>query len=197
MDTGKIALIVCLLIASFVFAKAMTGNNKDNGEKENYSVEQKNDKFEIRNYRSSIVASVNLGEGTYDQNSNRGFRKLANYIFGGNQESTQIAMTSPVMMDLGDSSAMHFFMPDGYNLENLPSPNNEEVLLNELSPKRVAVVKFGGWANQSRIDKYKEKLIKYLDEEGIEHTGKFSFLGYNSPYEVTDRRNEVIVELKG
>jgi hypothetical protein len=196
MDTGKIVLIVCLLIASFVFAKAMTGNNKDNGEKENYSVERKNDKFEIRNYRSSIVASVNLGEGNYDQNSNRGFRKLASYIFGGNAASAQIAMTSPVMMDLGDSSTMHFFMPDGYNLENLPSPNNEEVLLNELSPKRVAVVKFGGWANQSRIDKYREKLIKYLDEEGIEHTGKFSFLGYNSPYDVTNRRNEVIVELK-
>ena len=194
MAGGKLFLIVCLLMVSFVFARAIT-STKDNGEKKNYSVESKIDNFEIRNYSSSIVASVDLGKGTYDQNSRRGFRKLAGYIFGGNEESEQIAMTSPVMMELGDSSSMHFFMPNGYDLENLPIPNNTEVVLEEIAPKRVAVVTFSGWANQPRIDKYQKKLVQYLEDEGIKHTGKFAFLGYNAPYEVTNRRNEVIVEL--
>ncbi|MCR9173635.1 MAG: heme-binding protein [bacterium] len=196
MGQGKILLIVCLLTASFVVAQIVINKNaKDNGDNK-YTVESQHDKFEIRTYSSSVVASVNLGSGTYDQNSSRGFRKLANYIFGGNQESQEIAMTSPVMMNLGDSSAMHFFMPEGYNLDNLPSPNNQEVVLQEMAPKRVAVIRFGGWANQAKIDKYKKKLSEYLAEEGIEHTGNFAFLGYNAPYEVTNRRNEVIVELK-
>ena len=104
-------------------------------------------------------------------------------------------MTSPVMMELGDSSSMHFFMPNGYELENLPTPNNEEVLLEEIAPKRVAAIQFGGWANQTKIEKYQKKLLEYLDEAGIAYTDKFYFLGYNAPYEVANRRNEVIVEL--
>lgn len=195
MGRGKLLLIIGLLAVSFVFARVIAQNDSTEEEGKNYTVESSNDKFEIRSYASSVVASVDLGSGTYDENSNRGFRKLANYIFGGNQEEEQIAMTSPVMMELGDSSSMHFFMPEEYDLTNLPSPNSEEVILEEIAPKRVAVVKFGGWASQSRIDKYQKELVDYLKEEGIEHNGTFYFLGYNSPFDVSDRRNEVIVEL--
>ncbi|MDB2656641.1 heme-binding protein [Crocinitomicaceae bacterium] len=196
MTYGKILLIVCLLMASFVFAKVISNKAGKKSEEKNYTVESSNDKFEIRNYGTSIVASVELGNGSYDDNSSRGFRKLAGYIFGGNNESQQIAMTSPVMMELGDSSTMHFFMPNGYDLDNLPTPNNQEVQLDEIQPKRVAVIKFGGWASQTRIDKYQSKLVASLKEEGIAHTDNFFFLGYNAPYEVVNRKNEVMVELK-
>jgi len=196
MSSTNIFLIICLVMASFVFAKVVVKKGTNYTNEGAYTVVTEKDSFEIRQYQASIVASVDLGNGTYDNLSNKGFRKLANYIFGGNNQNQKIAMTSPVMMNLGDSSSMHFFMPDGYDLENLPSPNNAEVELQKLEPKKVAVIKFGGWANQSRIDKYQKKLDSLLKEEGIEHTGVFSFLGYNSPYEVTNRRNEVIVELK-
>jgi len=35
-----------------------------------------------------------------------------------------------------------------------------------------------------------------LKENDIKHTGRFSVLGYNPPYEFLFRRNEVIVELE-
>jgi hypothetical protein len=198
MDTGKIVLIICLLMASFIFAKAVTGNksqDKKDNKDETYTVIETNDNFEIREYNTSVVARVDLGSGDYGSVSNQGFRKLANYIFGGNKESQQIAMTSPVMMELGDSASMSFFMPAEYELESLPKPNSGEVLLEEMKPLRVAVIKFGGWANQKKIDKHQEKLVALLEAESIEHTGKFYFLGYNSPFETTNRLNEVIVEL--
>jgi DNA gyrase inhibitor GyrI len=91
---------------------------------------------------------------------------------------------------------MHFYMPDGYSVSSLPRPNNDEVKLEELESKRVAVIQFGGWANQSKIDRYQAKLIQLLKEDGVAHTDNFYFLGYNAPYEVTNRRNEVIVELE-
>lgn len=199
MSTGKIVLIFCLLTASFVVAKAVTSkkskDKKDNNN-ESYTVMETNDDFEIREYKTAVVARVDLGSGDYSSVSSQGFRKLANYIFGGNKESEQIAMTSPVMMELGESASMSFFMPAEYELEGLPQPNSGEVLLEEMKPLRVAVIKFGGWANQKKIDQHQEKLVALLDEEEIEHTGKFYFLGYNSPYETTNRLNEVIVELK-
>ena len=46
------------------------------------------------------------------------------------------------------------------------------------------------------IEKYKQKLKSALDSEGIAHTDKFYFFGYNAPYEVFNRKNEVIVELR-
>jgi len=34
-----------------------------------------------------------------------------------------------------------------------------------------------------------------LDTQKIPYTNRFYFLGYNAPYEVFNRKNEVIVEL--
>jgi hypothetical protein len=34
-----------------------------------------------------------------------------------------------------------------------------------------------------------------LEKHNLTHTGKFSYLGYNPPFEVINRRNEVAVEL--
>ena len=60
----------------------------------------------------------------------------------------------------------------------------------------MAAITFGGWANDKKIKKYKQALIKLLDTKGIKHTNKFSVLGYNPPYEILFRKNEIIVELE-
>ena len=39
------------------------------------------------------------------------------------------------------------------------------------------------------------KLIDTLDKEGITHENKFFIFGYNPPYEIFNRRNEVAVEI--
>jgi hypothetical protein len=59
----------------------------------------------------------------------------------------------------------------------------------------MAAVTFGGWANDKKIEKYKQKLIEYLIAEGITFTNNFYFFGYNSPYEIFNRKNEILVEL--
>ena len=61
--------------------------------------------------------------------------------------------------------------------------------------KTVAAITFGGWANSERIEEYKNKLIAALDKEGIAYTNKFYFLGYNPPFDMVGRKNEVIVAL--
>jgi hypothetical protein len=34
-----------------------------------------------------------------------------------------------------------------------------------------------------------------LEKHGLKHRGNFSYMGYNPPYEMLNRRNEVVVEL--
>ena len=105
-------------------------------------------------------------------------------------------MTSPVTMSLEDSMTMMFMVPKKLKKESLPQPDNSKIEFKEVPKKTVAAIRFGGWANDKKIEKYKQKLLIALKTEGIPHTNKFYFLGYNPPYEVFNRRNEIIVELE-
>jgi hypothetical protein len=105
-------------------------------------------------------------------------------------------MTSPVTMSLEDSMTMMFMVPKGMDQENLPVPNESKIKIKQESEKTVAAMQFGGWANNEKIELYKQKLITALATEGISHHERFYFYGYNAPYEIFNRRNEIVVELR-
>ena len=78
----------------------------------------------------------------------------------------------------------------------LPKPNQSAIKFRQEPKKTVAAISFSGWANDEKIKKYKQKLKLALKAENISFTNRFYFLGYNAPYEVFNRKNEIIVELK-
>ena len=160
-----------------------------------YQVEKKYDHFEIRKYEASLFTTVKMSTNKYEEASSRGFSSLAGYIFGGNDKREKIAMTSPVAVSLSDSMTMMFMVPKAIKKENLPTPNQRAIEFKDVPEKRVAAITFGGWANSEKIEKYKTKLMAYLDEENITYSNRFSFLGYNPPFEMVGRKNEIIVEL--
>ncbi len=140
------------------------------------------------------MAKISSSSKSYRDLGYSGFSKLAKYIFGGNSENKQISMTSPVHMDIGDAvSTMAFVMPANLKKEDLPQPNNTEIQIQTSEPEYVAVIKFGGFATTASINKHKKLLEKLLQEKGIAYHGNFRYLGYNPPYQVFGRRNEVIV----
>ena len=53
---------------------------------------------EIRRYGDTVIAETVIDASTYADAGNEGFRRLAGYIFGGNQSKQKIAMTAPVAM---------------------------------------------------------------------------------------------------
>ena len=96
---------------------------------------------------------------TYRDLSDPGFRKLAVYIFRGNEDKTQISMTSPVQMDINDTvSTMSFVMPSYYNQANLPKPNNPDVILKETQYEYVVVIQFSGFESDKELKVHSEKL---------------------------------------
>lgn len=160
-----------------------------------YKVLQTYSDFEIRAYSEANFSSVAMTKRSYKEMSGSGFRVLAGYIFGGNEENKSIAMTSPVAMELGDTMTMKFMIPAEYNLDELPKPNNGQIKFSTESEKIVAAIRYGGWTSDEKLEEKKQELIELLAAEGIEHTSEFTYLGYNPPYEVVNRRNEVTVEL--
>lgn len=120
---------------------------------------------------------------------------MAGYIFGGNEKNQKIAMTSPVAMSLEDSMTMMFLVPKQFTKEDLPAPIGKDIEFTEMPEKTLAAITFGGWADSDKIEKYKKQLTEALDAQGIAYTENFYFLGYNPPFEMVGRKNEVIVEL--
>jgi len=165
-------------------------------EKQKYRQVQSEEEYEIRHYPSAMMATVSSSAKSYRQISTPGFRTLAGFIFGGNESNTKIAMTAPVHMDINDStSTMSFVMPSKYDEQSLPSPNDSRVKLEKSQAEYVAVLKFGGYANDEKISRYTEKLKKALETKGISYSGNFRFLGYNPPYQFIGRKNEIIVSV--
>lgn len=190
-----ILVFIGIVFIGFVALQIFATNEQKNIESYNYVLDSKYDSFEIRDYEASLFTTVQLTESNYKDASGKGFSILAGYIFGGNKKNEKIAMTSPVAMSLQDSIKMMFLVPKKYNKESLPIPNQTQIIFEEIPAKRVAAIRFGGWANDEKIEQYKQKLISELEKEGITHSNKFYFLGYNAPYDFINRKNDIIVEL--
>lgn len=188
----KVLLIIAeVLLGLFILSQLVMAGLTLKTEVQPYDVLDSDGNFEIRFYPEARIATVKK-PGNYDQASGAGFRSLAGYIFGGNKEEQKIAMTSPVWMEsANDSMTMHFVMPESYDLEDLPVPNSSEVQLSETEPIYRAVVRFGGYLSDERIEKKAEELREWLEKKGIKYVDDPQAAGYNAPMQVVGRRNEV------
>ena len=193
----KILIFVfAIILIGFIVVQLFALNSQRNIETYEYVVNKKYDTFELRSYEATLFTSVKLSTKGYKNSSSRGFSILAEYIFGGNEKNQKISMTSPVTMSLEDSMTMMFMVPKKLEKEMLPKPNQSLIEFKEEPAKTVAAITFNGWANDKKIEKFKQDLKSALDAEGIPYSDRFYFLGYNAPYEVFNRKNEVIVELQ-
>jgi hypothetical protein len=189
-------IILGVILVIFIGIQIFAWNSQRNIETYDYKVVKKYDNFETRTYEATLFTSVQLPTNGYKESSSKGFSILAGYIFGGNKKNEKIAMTSPVSMSLDSTMTMMFMVPKKFNKENLPQPNASDITFKEEPAKTVAAISFGGWADDEKIATYKKELIAALKAEGIKHTNRFYFLGYNAPYEFFNRKNEIIVELE-
>jgi hypothetical protein len=189
-------IVLGIILLVFIAVQIFAARGQQNIETYPYVVDKEYGTFEIRSYEASLFTSVKLPMKDYKHASGKGFSILAGYIFGGNDRDEKIAMTSPVAMTLEDSMTVMFMVPKKYNRESLPEPNQSQISFRQEPAKTVAAISFGGWANDEKIATYKAQLTAALDAAGIAYTNRFYFLGYNAPYEVFNRKNDVIVELK-
>lgn len=170
---------------------------------------------EIRDYEPMILAEV-LVDGTMAGAGNRGFRPLANYIFGDNQlpaggSGADIAMTAPVLQTKSGKIAMTapvtqarsgegwriaFIMPSEWTLQTLPRPNDPNVVLSEVPARRVAVIRFSGGPSEARFERKAAELAEFLEREGYQPVADPVYARYDPPWVPTlMRRNEVMIEI--
>ena len=165
----------------------------------NFKLIKKEGEFEIREYEPMIIAMTKV-KSEYREASSTGFRRIANYIFGGNQKQMEIKMTAPVITDVPNVKGMYdilFVMPSQHKFDDLPIPDDDNVELKVKELGKTAVIQFGGWATESRATHYKEKLEQFIETSGYEINSDYMVAQYNSPWALPPfRRNEIIIMIK-
>lgn len=154
------------------------------------------DGVELRDYAPSIQAKTVLAHGG---ETSTGFRRLAGFIFGGNDRSQKIAMTAPVQETLQEQGpVMAFTMPSRYSLAELPRPVDARITLEEVPARTVAVLRFSGWATDAAVARRTRQLLSALEQRDIAPVGVPSLNQYNPPWTPPFlRRNEIMVEVLG
>lgn len=184
------SLGIIFIVGQFIFMKTISDI-----EMYSYKVLKKYDLFEIRKYDAANFSYVTMKTDSYQKSSGSGFKSLAGYIFGGNEKKESISMTSPVVMNLDETVTMQFMIPAKYNLDDLPKPNNPDVKFKTEKEKFMATIAFSGWSNDKKIAEYTDKLKTLLKENEIKYFNNFSYFGYNPPFQLINRRNEIAVEI--
>lgn len=193
----KVLYLFIALGIVFIVFQSFSAMSAFKTETQKYRLVKMEEGFEIRFYPRATFATIQSKASNYKQAANSSFRKLAGYIFGGNDQNKSIAMTSPVRMEMSDNgSAMSFVMPEKYDSTNLPKPKDANVQIIQSKESYEAVIAFGGYANDEKIKEYTNKLVTLLNKKGIKITGGYNFLGYNAPFQFFGRKNEIAIPIE-
>ena len=163
-----------------------------------YDVLETYDDFELRRYGTAIQARVQTA-GRDSGGASGGFRRVAGYIFGGNDAGASIAMTAPVSMwDEEGTGWLAFTMPAAYALDALPAPNDSGVLLTSKPAATVAVARFTGRSTPKKTVRVEATLRASLQREGYGAVGPAVLALYDNPGTTLPfmRRNELHIEVR-
>jgi len=173
---------------------------------------------EIRTYGERIAAQT-VVSGSSEVARNRGFQRLAGYIFGGNTARTSIAMTAPVAQIPDDPTpgrsqsiamtapvaqgatgqdrwTIQFFMPAEYTMASLPVPRDPAVVLAVVPAETYAVLRFSGLGSARIVAEKQAEMEAALTGSQWVSAGDPVVWFYDPPWTLPPlRRNEVAVRV--
>lgn len=180
-------------------------------EEPTFTVQRTLDGIELREYAPYTVAEVLVAADANDA-GNRAFPILAGYIFGKNKGERKMAMTAPVTQaavpmklemtapvtqtPTAGGYLVQFVLPKGITTANAPEPLDSRVMLRDVPPKRVAVIRYSGFWSESNYNEHLAQLQMGLRAANIAWTGEPVLSRYDPPFTPWFlRRNEIWLDL--
>ena len=204
MKIKKLLILPLIFFSSFLMAT----------EEPEFNLILKKENFEIREYKPKILAQVTM-QGDFDDASSKGFRVLADYIFGNDLSadgilkidmtapvvadptSELIEMTAPVLTEKGNKEwIISFVMPKEYSLDTLPKPNNKDVKIISLPKEKYATIIFSGLVRESSYGVQIKRLNNFIKNRKLIPIGQVQIARYNPPWTLPFfRRNELMIRV--
>ena len=184
--------IFCAILFVFIAWQFYTSYSNKNYETLPNEILGTINSIDFRTYDEYTKASVNSETNNMNSASSK-FPVLANYIFGGNKDSLQLAMTSPVLYNMSSKSSFSFIMP--LEISNLPSPNTDNIFFENVKNQCIASIKFSGFANENNCASNHKMLLSTLKKNDIKCNNDFMIAVYQPPFQFINRKNEIWVEV--
>ena len=176
-----------------------------------YEVTKTMGDVEVRQYAPYVVAEV-LTTGSASEAGSKAFPILAGYIFGKNKGEKKLAMTAPVTQTAAPVKLemtapvmqnaapggylVQFVLPRGVTLDTAPEPIDQRIMLRQVAPSRVAVIRYSGFWSDANYNKHLAQLEETLKKAGIQWSGEPVYSRYNPPFTPWFlRRNEIWLQL--
>merc|ERR1712242_348821 len=160
--------------------------------------------LEIRSYPESYWTATTVTGKNMDKAGSEAFMRLFRYISGDNELKQKIEMTVPVLASVipgqgpfcEENFTYHFYLPAEFQ-SNPPKPNDPRVENVVLPPLTVAVASYDGWSNEQKVITHGRDLFQELTDANVKFNSEmFYTAGYDSPFKLIDRHNEVWVSIQ-
>merc|ERR1712149_90233 len=128
---------------------------------------------------------------------------LLSCVMVGTNEA-QVEMTVPVLASVQpgqgpfckENFTYHFYLPREFQ-KDPPKPTDPRVTNVEVDALNVAVLSYPGWSNENKVISHGKELFEFLKQDNVTYTSENYFTaGYDSPFRLTDRHNEVWVQVQ-
>lgn len=160
--------------------------------------------YEVRRYPRSFWTATTVTGKDMDKAGSEAFMRLFRYISGDNELKQKIPMTVPVLASVipgqgpfcEENFTYHFYLPAEFQ-SNPPKPNDPRVENVVLPPLTVAVASYDGWSNEQKVITHGRDLFQELTDANVKFNSEmFHTAGYDSPFRLIDRHNEVWVSIQ-
>lgn len=148
-------------------------------------------------YAAYAVAEV-VVPGPAAEAGNQAFPILAGYIFGKNKGERKLAMTvpvtqaaEPVKLDMAapvtqttapGGFRVQFVLPKGVTMASAPEPLDTRIMLRDVAPSRVAVIRYSGFWSAANYDQHLAQLQSALRAANLISVGEAVYSRYNAPF---------------
>lgn len=174
-------------------------------------IERLGDDAEVRGYPAQLIAEASVAAPDESAGRNQAFRKLFDYISGGNQSAAKVEMTTPVETKAPAQTiamtvpvetkapadgrvTMRFFLPASFTLATAPRPTDPAVRIIELPERTLAVETFTGSTGAENVAKHRLDLERTLADTPWRPAGEPVTMFYDPPWTLPFlRRNEVAI----
>jgi len=161
---------------------------------------------EIRTYETAMWTSTIVMNTDLQEAENIGFNRDFDYIDGENADNASIPMTAPVLTYVNPGQGpncqtnftVSFYVPYAYQAPHKPPPQPTEstVFLNTYPKMTVGVLSFDGFGDQDVVIAKAAQLSNLLSQTDLKYdTINWFCAGYDPPFRITDRHNEVWIQI--
>lgn len=162
-----------------------------------YTPTARHGELEVRTYAARVEARTEVTARDLEQAHDRGYGRLACFLFGVNGAAEVLPMCTPVLTTMRDGVyTTSFVMPAERALAALPRPSDVRVELREVPATPVAVYRFTGRTTAATLAHHERRFLRALVDAGLVAHGSITLASYDSPFTLPAlRRNELWIEL--